>query len=108
MVLPSPHNKKGRKKGKGQPEPVHVNIIVDPTMFNNDKDSGDGDVDGPPKRPKSQSMFEKIALESRRARARRRLKRIMALDVAMALAWCAVFVLIFFGERCPIGGFEGW
>lgn len=106
MVLPasSPHQK-GKKKGKrrGEGDNVQVNIVVDPSMFSPSDPNSDDTT-----RPRQKSMFEKIALETRVRRARRRLKRIMFLDVVMALLWSGVFVWILMGERCPVGGFVGW
>lgn len=122
---------KGGKKGKkGQPPTmgdVQVNLIVDPSIFrggqqdaDSDEEVDDGDWDGSMpgafddtrrrrrKNAPRRSVFAGLAMEEQWKRARSWLKKIAFVDIAGAVIWGAVFILILLGQHCPIGGFQGW
>ncbi|KAF7796693.1 hypothetical protein EIP86_007876 [Pleurotus ostreatoroseus] len=133
MVLPvqgPPGGKKnkGNKKNSKEGEGVQVNLIVDPGMFNGDRDDDDADDDesdsefsvpgtysGRSRRSRRnrraarrRGIFAGLALEAQWKHARKMLKWGMAVDVLMFFAWAAEFVYILIGKRCPSGSFDGW
>jgi hypothetical protein len=68
--------------------------------------SEDGEDESRP--PRRRSVFAGLALERAWRRARGELKKRVGLDVVMAIAWSACFVLILLGNRCPPGTLDGW
>jgi hypothetical protein len=54
------------------------------------------------------SIFAGLAMERAWNRARSNLKKCVALDVVLTVAWTACFVMILLGNRCPPGMLDGW
>ena len=121
--------KKKRKKGPGGNGDVQVNLIVDPNIFGGRRGRDEEEDDFDEERsswlgtnsgrssgsngrrsrgPKRRSVFAGLALEARWEKARRRLKWAMAADMVCFVLWGAEFVIILVGQKCPVGGFEGW
>jgi len=131
MVLPvqgfaGDKKKKKKKKGKNNKHgggDVHVNLIVDPSMFGDsardeygsDRDH-DQDYDGSQvsserqggRKQAQQRRSQGLAMEGDWNEARRSLKRMLLVDIGCLTVWGGVFVLILFGKKCPPGGFNGW
>lgn len=111
---------------------VQVNLIVDPHVFSgghdddddDDSDDTDGDMPGgyygagkntpntrtkrKNKRNRRRSVFTGLAMEEEWKRARGWAKKIAFVDGAGILIWGAVFIFVMIGQRCPVGGFDGW
>lgn len=113
------------KKGKNHPgEGVQVNLIVDPTMLlggtgrarrNSHSDPEDdgrwSDEERGSRRsgPKGRrSVIDGLRMEQDWKAARKALKWQLFVDVMLMVLWAAVFFFFLWGERCPIGGFNGW
>ncbi|KAG6851309.1 hypothetical protein H0H93_011745 [Arthromyces matolae] len=123
MVLPIQHlpggkkakDKKNGKKGQPANGDVQVNVIVDPEAFGNHRDSdddNDGTVPGDYKtrshKARRRSVFAGLAMEERWKEARAWARKVAIADAVLIFAWGAMFVFIMIGQRCPIGGFNGW
>lgn len=125
--------KKGKKKSKGDPQSgdVHVNLIVDPRMFQHqqpEEEEEDDELDEPgddlassvpgsytplrrprpKKKPRRRGFMEGLALERAWIRARANHKVQMWSCILGMILWGAVFVLVLMGKRCPSGAFMGW
>ncbi|KAF8921061.1 hypothetical protein CPB85DRAFT_1269145 [Mucidula mucida] len=112
MVLPGANQKKKKgKKGKnGYPQQdVHVNLIVDPSMFRPPQDEEEEDWEsstavssnaGKKKPPKRKSIMSALLAERVWLIARSRAKKILCLDIFLTLAWLGVFIYIMLGARC--------
>lgn len=113
--------KKKPKKGQGsQQGDVHINLIIDPRMLRqgDGRDGLDGEDDltsshastsrTQQSRNRRRTVFEGFALEKQWERARSFLKKLFATDIVCLAVWCAVFVYVLFGKKCPPGQFDGW
>ncbi|KAF8507905.1 hypothetical protein BU17DRAFT_78034 [Hysterangium stoloniferum] len=127
MVLPVQSGQKKKKKGKkgkgNGTADVHVNLIVDPSMFpggrrddygSDDEGNFDGSQASSRKRgPRNggnarRSVFQGLALEKEWIAARSFLKKMFVVDILCLIVSAAVFIFVLFGKRCPPGQFNGW
>lgn len=116
MVLPGGGGQKKKKKGKKgypQQQDVHVNLIVDPSMFRPAQDDQDEDWEGSTavsssaggrkRGPKRKSIMASLFEERLWVAARSRAKKILCLDILLSIVWLAVFIYIMLGKRCAAG-----
>jgi hypothetical protein len=131
MVLPVPGGgskpgdgkKKGKKGQKDGVQDVQVNLIVDPNMFRAERSpsaSEEEDDESDPwsanqhqrprrkRHPRRRGVFEGLALEESWRVARRELKRSLAIDIVLLVAWLAAFIYVLMGKRCPANTYDGW
>ncbi|GJJ12629.1 hypothetical protein Clacol_006872 [Clathrus columnatus] len=112
--------KKTKKKGKGsQSGDVHINLIIDPRMLQQGEREELGAEDDitsshastsrtQQSRNRRRNVFEGLALENQWKQARSSLKFLFTLDIICLVVWCAAFVYVLFGKKCPPGQFDGW
>jgi hypothetical protein len=123
-----------KKKGGGKGRPpgggdVQVNLIVDPALFDREREYEEEEADEYddsdaytlpssssrrrqrrrlPPRPARRSIFIALAQENQWREARSWRKKLMFVDVCGVLLWGGLFVFILLGKRCPSGQYQGW
>ncbi|KIY65296.1 hypothetical protein CYLTODRAFT_379685 [Cylindrobasidium torrendii FP15055 ss-10] len=116
MVLPNGNGGKKKKKGKKgfpQQQDVHVNLIVDPSMFRNggrDEEEeedwegstaiGSNTSSNKRRGPKRKSIMASLMDERMWLAARARAKKVLCLDIFLAIAWLAIFIYMMLGGTC--------
>lgn len=113
---------------------VQVNLIMDPTMFGGgverEEEEESSEEEGGAEEPGSSvsaregkkhrtrhrvrtrkgrmGFLAGLAMEKQWKEARKVLRWDMMFDIHCVITWVVQFVTIIKGQRCPVGGFNGW